>query len=143
MCRLLVLAIIIGSRAIGATSVALPQSAVPLCPAPAGVQQYGHLINLPEPIRNKLLTDDAMSDPGGPFNPTDVEDGRPMRRLIFIWQADTRWIVVAEEGGYAYNIVAYAFDFDTQNHSARLATSEPALDRKSACANAIRLLKSR
>ena len=54
---------------------------------------------------------------GAPFDATDVVQIGKSRRLIFIWNRGTRWVVAIEHGGIVYNHEAFAFDIDRQGEA--------------------------
>jgi hypothetical protein len=60
------------------------------------------------------------------------------RRLIFIWNRDTRWIVAIERGGLGYNDPVFAFEIG-QDHKAVLVREETAFPN-TVCSTASSLL---
>ncbi len=61
-------------------------------------------------LRSRMGADPRISDPGGPFNPTDVVTGEPTRRLLVAGRAGTRWFVAYEHGGRGHHIILVVFD---------------------------------
>jgi hypothetical protein len=52
---------------------------------------------------------------GAPFDSADVIRIGKNRRLIFIWNRGTRWVVATEHGGLGYNDPVFAFEVDQNN----------------------------
>jgi hypothetical protein len=52
----------------------------------------------------------AMSDAGGPFNPSDVRTGEPTRRFVLAGRSGDRWFVCYERGGLGHHLVLVIFD---------------------------------
>ena len=60
------------------------------------------------PIR--VGSDNRISDRGGPFNGTDVVDGRPQRRFVLGGRSGDRWFVCFEQGGRGHHLVLMVYD---------------------------------
>jgi hypothetical protein len=84
---------------------------------------------------------------GAPFDATDVvwRDARDVlrpvkhRRLIFIWNRSTRWVVATERGGFAYGNPVFAFEVGQHDHKAILVREEGAVPT-TVCSKASSLL---
>lgn len=75
-----------------------------------------------------------------PFDPTDVVRIGKSRRLIFIWNRGTRWVVATEHGGLAYNFPVFAFEIDRDDEKAILVRQETAGFPNEVCSTASSLL---
>lgn len=77
---------------------------------------------------------------GAPFDSTDVVRIGKSRRLIFIWNRGTRWVVATEHGGLAYNFPVFAFEIDRDDEKAILVRQETAGFTNEVCSTASSLL---
>lgn len=87
--------------------------------ASTNFRRLDRLEQLPEPIRNNLLSHFGKGEPGlkspianpnEPFNSGDAIDVRyPMRRLVFAGASEALWFAYYEHGGIAfhYHLVIY------------------------------------
>lgn len=79
----------------------------------------------------KALTDGygVFARPGEPFRATDViiDPSLSNKRIIFVWEQGTRWIVATERGGIGYNDPILVYDLDPQNTEATLVKEQLAL----------------
>lgn len=110
----------VGTLAIGfAVMAATPSVAdyIPPCQTiPAGVSVISRLEDAPASLV-RALTDRVgeIVAVGAPFDNTDRVQTGKNRRLIFIWNRGTRWVVATEHGGRGYNDPIFAFEIDKQN----------------------------
>jgi hypothetical protein len=82
----------------------LKPSSFPHCAVPSGVSAILSVAAAPPALVGALTERiGELVDPGARFDATDVVVTGHNRRLIFIWNAGTRWIVATEHGGIGYN----------------------------------------
>ncbi len=61
-------------------------------------------------LRSRFGRDDRLANVDEPFNPTDVLDERPNRRLVLAGHAGTLWFIAYERGGYSHYLKLVVFD---------------------------------
>ena len=84
--------------------------------APSAIQAFGsepwRLVRRADQVSPAVLAalsqrffpnDRRIADPGAAFNPTDVADPHPRRRLLLAGRTASRWFVVYEVGGRGYH----------------------------------------
>ena len=80
---------------------------------PTGVSVVSRLDDAPAALARALTKRVGKVVPvGTPFDSTDVIEIGKNRRLIFIWNRGTRWVVATEHGGLGYNDPVFAFEID-------------------------------
>lgn len=63
-----------------------------------------------------------IAAPDEEFRATDVvvNEQLPNRRIMFIWNTGSRWVVATELGGYGYSNPIFAFELTDDNRRAAL-----------------------
>ena len=114
-----ILAVVVACAPAGAVSPA-PLSP---CPVPAGVS----VVRLPEGLPPALLAalqprlSARIALPNQPFNSTDViVEDYPGSRFAFVWKRGDRWIVAAERGGIAYEMLIFVYAMSENGQNALL-----------------------
>lgn len=74
-------------------------------------------------LRSRFGRDNRLSDVGEPFNPTDVVDRRPNRRLVLAGHSGSKWFIAYERGGYTHYLKLVIFDTDVQPPRITLSAS--------------------
>jgi hypothetical protein len=114
---------------------------IPRCRfAPTGVSAFSRL-DKASPLLVHALTERVgeVVPVGAPFDSTDVIVTGKNRRLIFIWNRGTRWVVATEHGGRGYNDPVFAFEIDERGNKIDLVREEIAFP-DSVCSTALSLL---
>jgi hypothetical protein len=108
---------------------------------PVGVTVLSRLEDAPTSLSRELTRRVGEVVPvGAPFDSTDVIRTRKNRRLIFIWNRGTRWVVATEHGGFGYNDPVFAFEIDESDlDKIRLVQEEKAFP-DTVCSTASSLL---
>jgi hypothetical protein len=108
---------------------------------PTGVSVVNRLEDAPPSLVHALTERVGEVAPiGTPFDSTDViRTGGKNRRLIFIWNRGTRWVIATEHGGLGYNDPVYAFEIDQDNRKVTLLRAETAFP-STVCSTASSLL---
>ena len=67
--------------------------------------------DVPAQIRERLVqaAGENISPQGGPFNPTDVLDGRPRLRFFGACRMADQWTIALERGGRAHHLQVFKF----------------------------------
>lgn len=114
---------------------------VPPCRLPPnGVSVVSRLDDAPAPLVQALTEHVGEVVPAGAlFDTTDVIVFGRNRRLIFIWNRGTRWVVATEHGGIGYNDLVFAFEVNQNDGKAILLREEVAF-RSTLCTTASALL---
>ena len=85
---------------------------------PTGVTVLTRLEDAPRSLTRKLMARVGDIVPvGAPFDATDNLRIGKTRRLIFIWNRGTRWVVATEHGGIVYNDPVFAFEIDQNDRN--------------------------
>lgn len=116
----------------------------PACEAPAGALAVSWEKDVPPAVvqaLKKAAGAGEISAPGGPFNAIDVMDGRPDKRVMFVWHSGSRWVVATEQGGFAYYNRVFAFDLSKEPDNAALAEERDARP-STLCETAVSLLQA-
>ena len=101
---------------------------IPLCNVPRGVKSVPLLSAAPGAIQRAVHeTVGYLVRPEEPFDSTDVIVTGHNRRLIFIWNAGTRWVVATEQGGYVYNDPIFASELANDGRRAALVETAEAV----------------
>jgi hypothetical protein len=107
---------------------------------PNGVSVVSRLDDAPAPLVQALTEHVGEVVPAGAlFDTTDVIVFGKNRRLIFIWNRGTRWVVATEHGGIGYNDPVFAFEINQNDGKAILLQEEVAFPN-TLCATASALL---
>jgi hypothetical protein len=97
------------------SSVAFAQSSSSLSTSCAGsrMSEVASLGSLPSPVLHLLGADrsdsSGIADHGAPFNPTDVHNGLPTRRLVAASVSPGCIVVTLEQGGIAHYFKSLMF----------------------------------
>lgn len=80
------------------------------------------IIDLPKEVSSELARffkpAGGLSESNGPFNSTDVVDGRvPSRRFLRAYPIGSIWVVWYEHGGFSHNIQTIALVKQANDHS--------------------------
>ena len=79
------------------------------------------LRQVPSILLQTLVDDFGEFAPrAGRFDRTDVVMVGRNRRLAFFWNADSKWIVATEHGGFGYNNPIYIYHIDGDGRKAGL-----------------------
>jgi len=66
-----------------------------------------------------------IAPPRGMFNPSDViRKGIPDRRVMFVWNRGTRYVIASEHGGIGYNNPIFLYEVDQKNNTATLISEQ-------------------
>ena|SRR5579871_1379098 len=125
--------------AIAATGAAADY--IPPCQSvPADVSVISRLDDAPPSLVGALTARVGEIVPvGGRFDSTDVVWTGKNRRLIFIWNRGTRWVVATEHGGLGYNDPIFVFESDEQQNKVELVREEITFP-PGVCLTALRLI---
>jgi hypothetical protein len=96
----------------------------------------------PAPLAQALTEHIGEVAPAGaPFDKTDTKWFGEFhnRRLIFIWNRGTRWVVATERGGFGYDNPVFAYELNQDDRKATLVREEVA-SASTVCAKASALL---
>jgi len=116
---------------------------IPPCAAPNGATVTASLDEAPASLVQALTQRiGKLVAPGARFDETDVLITGRNRRLIFIWNAGTRWIVATEHGGYVYNDPIFVYDLSPDSQSATFV-EERIAGPKTVCTIASGIVKSK
>jgi hypothetical protein len=100
---------------------------IPPCSIPEGVLAKSPA-EIPAIVTSELKNRlGEYVEPGEPFDATDVVLVGKHRRLIFVWQAGSRWVVATEQGGIAYNDPILAFELDAARSISVLVGTQTAM----------------
>jgi hypothetical protein len=114
--------------------------AIPPCALPNGVASISFENGAPPALLRALRERvGELVPPGGRFDATDVVVTGKNRRLIFVWNVGTRWIVATEHGGRGYNDPIFLYDLSPESHTATLVLERIAFP-ETVCATATRLI---
>jgi hypothetical protein len=103
-----------------ATMGCSPTDVVPPCAVPSGVSLWLPTGAPPALLRGLKEHIGDFAQPDAQFDATDFVVTRQNRRLIFIWNIGSRWIVATEHGGRGYNDPILAYDLGQGQESATL-----------------------
>ena len=107
---------------------------------PTGVSVISRLDDAPLSLVQALTERVGEVVPvGAPFDSTDIIEIEKNRRLIFIWNRGTRWVVATEHGGRGYNNPVFAFEIDHHDNKVSLVREEVAFP-DTVCSTASSLL---
>ena len=109
------------------------------CSAPAGVSVVRYPDDVPRPVSLALSLQGRFVLPNEPFDPTDVVETGNDRRLIFVWNRASRWVVATEHGGVGYSNPIFAFDLSADRQDATLV-EERVVFPETVCSTATDLL---
>jgi hypothetical protein len=107
---------------------------------PTAVSVVSRLDDAPAPLVQALTEHVGEVVPAGAlFDTTDVITFGKDRRLIFVWNRGTRWVVATEHGGFVYNDPVFAYELNQDDRKAVLLREEVAFP-DTVCATASALL---
>jgi hypothetical protein len=125
----------------GAAATWLGGGAIVSCPLPNGASVTSGLDYAPPSLVQALTERIGEVVPAGTkFDTTDVVETGKNRRLIFIWNMGSRWVVATERGGRAYNDPIFAFDLSDDGRKATFAQERVAFP-DTVCSTASSLLR--
>ncbi len=114
---------------------------VPPCQLPSGAASVSLLSKAPSAIKHALQQNvGEVVEPGEKFDATDVMVTGHSRRLIFIWNTGSRWIVAIERGGIAYSDPIFVYNLSADNQKAELLETRTAIPR-TVCSTALSIVK--
>jgi hypothetical protein len=107
---------------------------------PDGVSVISGLDSAPRPVAMALKERVGEVVPvGASFDSTDLVRIGKSRRLVFIWNRGTRWVIATEHGGLGYNDPVFAFEFTEGSDRATFVREELAFPN-TICSTASSLL---
>lgn len=113
---------------------------IPPCAVPNGASVKSWQTEMPSALLQAVHARvGELVAPGERFDATDVVRTGRDRRVIFIWNAGTRWIVATEHGGRGYNDPIFAYDLSQDGQIATLMDERIAFPN-SVCSTASSLL---
>ena len=125
---------------IAATVTSFADEIRPCKLVPDGVSVISSLDSAPPPVVTALKERVGEVVPvGASFDSTDVVRIGKNRRLVFIWNRGTRWVIATEHGGLGYNDPVFAFEFIEDSNKASLVRQELAFPN-TICSTASSLL---
>ena len=108
---------------------------------PIGVSTFSRLDDAPLAVAQALTKRVGEVVPvDAPFDSTDVVRVGKSRRLIFIWNAGTTWVVATEHGGLGYNDPVFAFGIDRPDGNQVTFLGEEIAHPDTVCSTAISLI---